>query len=557
MRGRLLGLLVLLASVALPAASAAAAGPVFETYRVPTVGGAQINVEVMRPAGAARAPIVLTYSPSNTLSEETTPNLANDSLGQRYVPRGYARAVADVLGTRNSSGCWDYGGAKEQQSGVDLVNFLARQKWSNGKVAMIGGSYDGTTANMVAARGDEVPGLAAIVPESAINHWYGYAYSDGVRYFGNSDVPTDEGIDTPLAFDYGLARTPPTHPDDPSFATTLASRLNPCDSADHTQHGYDDTPDYDAFWKQRDYRKDAARFRAAVLVVHGWQDYNVKQEEGVRLFESLPVDNPRTARREGVPFKRMYLFQGTHEAPTGKQFQPLLDAFFAHMLLGVRNGVERGPAVITQGRTASGDLGFRSEPSWPVPQTASRTLYLARTADGGTLRTSPGSAQRASYTDMSTAMEEQAENDPASESQWLFYASPPLARATRMVGSARLAASLAIDRDTGQLDPVLVDVAPDGTTKTVSRGFMNLQYRNGVAHAQPVPAGRALPVTVTFKPQDQTFQAGHRIGVLVMSSNTVWAIPSTPGTGVTVLHGGRSPSRLVLPLVGAPSVLFR
>ena len=188
---------------------AAAAEPVFEKYKVPTVGGAEINVEVMRPAGEPEAPVILTYSPYNTLSETTAPNLANDDLGQRYVERGYARAVADVLGTRNSSGCWDYGGAREQQSGVDLVNALAAQPWSSGKVAMIGGSYDGTTANMVAARGSDAPGLAAIVPELAISRWYGYAYSAGVRYFGNSERPTDEGFDTPLAFDFGITRTPP------------------------------------------------------------------------------------------------------------------------------------------------------------------------------------------------------------------------------------------------------------------------------------------------------------------------------------------------------------
>jgi hypothetical protein len=35
--------------VALPGA-ALAAEPVFEKYKVPTVGGAEINVEVMRPA---------------------------------------------------------------------------------------------------------------------------------------------------------------------------------------------------------------------------------------------------------------------------------------------------------------------------------------------------------------------------------------------------------------------------------------------------------------------------------------------------------------------------
>ena len=170
---------------------------------------------------------------------------------------------------------------------MDLVNFLSAQPWSNGKVAMIGGSYDGTTATMVAARGDDVPGLAAIVPIAAISRWYGYAYGDGVRYFLNSERPTDEGIDTPLAFDFGLARTPPTDPTDPLFAEKLASRANPCEAADHTVKGYDRTPDYDAFWLERDYRKDAANIQAAALVAHGWQDYNVKQEEGVDLYRAL------------------------------------------------------------------------------------------------------------------------------------------------------------------------------------------------------------------------------------------------------------------------------
>jgi len=237
---------------------------VYETIRVPTAGGESLHVEIARPAGK-RVPVILTYSPYNTVSEGTAPNLANDDLGQRYVPRGYARAVADVIGTRNSTGCWDYGGRVEQQSGVDLVNALARKSWSTAKVAMIGGSYDGTTANMVAVRGDDAPGLKAIVPELAISRWYGYAYGDGVRYFLNSQRPTDEGVDTPLAFDFGLARTPPTQPS-PEAVEAMQDRLRPCDADEHTAHGYDTSPDYDRFWRERDYLQGASHVRAAALV---------------------------------------------------------------------------------------------------------------------------------------------------------------------------------------------------------------------------------------------------------------------------------------------------
>jgi X-Pro dipeptidyl-peptidase len=494
--------------LAVPAV-ALGAEPVFEKYKVPTVGGAEINVEVMRPADAPDAPVILTYSPYNTLSETTTPNLANDDLGQRYVARGYARAVADVLGTRNSSGCWDYGGADEQQSGVDLVNFLAAQPWSNGKVAMIGGSYDGTTATMVAARGADAPGLAAIVPIAGISRWYGYAYGDGVRYFLNSEVPTDEGFDTPLAFDFGLSRTPPTDPSDPLFAQKLASRANPCEAADHTVKGYDRTPDYDAFWLERDYRKDAANVRAAALVAHGWQDYNVKQEEGVELYHALT----------NTPFKRLYMWQDSHASPSADNWQPLLDRFFDHTLLGVENGVDSEPPVITEGRSATQpSTGFTTEAAWPPPGTTQTTLTLS----GGT------------FTDTGTTTEEQSTRMPEAQTTWLFSQGEPLAADTRMTGSAQLRLTLSVDRDHAHLTPLLVDVAPDGTTKTVSRGFLNLAYRSGIAQAEPIPPNEPFQATVTFKPQDQTFEAGHRIGVILQGSNTVWALPDDPGATYTV-----------------------
>ncbi|MEA2409426.1 MAG: X-Pro dipeptidyl-peptidase [Thermoleophilaceae bacterium] len=524
--------LVLAVLAALPGA-ALAADPVFEKYKVPTVGGAEINVEVMRPADNPDAPVILTYSPYNTLSEYTTPNLANDDIGQRYVPKGYARAVADVLGTRNSSGCWDYGGADEQQSGVDLVNFLAAQPWTNGKVAMIGGSYDGTTATMVATRGGDAPGLAAIVPIAGISRWYGYAYGDGVRYFLNSERPTDEGIDTPLAFDFGLARTPPTDPTDPLFAEKLASRANPCESAEHTVKGYDRTPDYDAFWLERDYRKDAANIRAAALVAHGWQDYNVKQEEGVDLYRALT----------NTPFKRLYMWQAGHSTPGADNWQPLLDRFFDHTLLGVANGVDTEPPVITEGRSATRkSTGFRTEAAWPPPRTRLSRLYL--TADGALARRAANGSE--SFTDLGTSTEEQSTRMPAAESNWLFFQGAPLTADTRMTGAASLGLSLEVNRDHAHLTPLLVDVAPDGTTKTVSRGFLNLQYRDGLARAQPIPPNEPIRATVTFKPQDQTFEAGHRIGLIVQASNTVWALPDDPGARFTVAYG-RS-SALALPL---------
>jgi X-Pro dipeptidyl-peptidase len=538
-----LGLLVIVLLTLL--AAPAQAKVVFETYRAPTVGGAEIAIEVMRDDAHANAPVVLTYSPYNTLGETRSGNLANDALGQRLVKKGYARAVADVLGTRNSSGCWDYGGPKETQSGVDVVKYLASRPWSNGRVGMIGTSYDGTTANMVASRGADVPELKAIVPIAAISRWYGYAYGDGVRYALNSEVPTDEGLDTPFAFDFGFARTPPTDADDPKFAAKLASRVDPCQSVEHTLKGYDTSPDYDGFWAERDYRRHAARFRAAVLVAHGWQDYNVKQEEGLALFEALPEDGP---------LKRMYVWQDAHASPSGDRWTGLLDAFLDQHLLGRDTDIESRPQVTTESRSVSDDgsyesAGFREEDAWPPLGTRTEHLWLKRTFDQdvpgvtlphpstgetGVLDAQPNTEEKDNvFTWVGAPVtEELANRDPLNEPgkghgyYSLSFATTPLTAPVRIAGRPVLDAWVRSPSG-GHLAPVLVDIAPDGTTTTIARGFLNIDYRDGLETAKP--AGMKWSrAKVRFLPQDVIVRPGHRIGVHVQSANTVWAIPGRP-----------------------------
>ena len=512
---------------------------VYEVHHVPTVGGAVVRVEVWRDRrfDTGKQPVVLTYSPYNSIAE---PEPARDSLGETFVPKGYARAVADVLGTRGSTGCWDYGGRKEQQSGVDLVRWLAKRPWSNGKVAMTGGSYNGTTATMVAARGDDVPQLKAIVPIAGISRWYGYAYGNGVRYLLNSEVPSDEGFDTPLAFDLGFAKTVAVDPMGQHFADTMRARAAECDAAEHTEEGYSRNPDYDAFWRERDYRRHAKDFRAAVLVAHGWKDFNVKQEEGTELFRRLPVDDPRTREREGVPFKLMYLTQGSHSGGTdGEQWDGLLARFLAHTLKGVRNGIRSEGPVITQGASSDGATRFRVLGDYPAPSLEPTRLWLR----GGTaLRGRPGTERRVtSYDESGTSTEE--------ASPGVEYVSRPLRGTTRLVGSAVLRAQVRVSAETMHLTPVLLDVAPDGSRTVIARGFQHVDYRDGLANADPV-TGRWLRVDVRLLPQDYTLAEGHSVALVVQSSNTVWAVPGNPGR-VDIADGRISKSfrgsSLVLP----------
>lgn len=569
-----------------PAAAAAASHIVYEIRYVKTVGGAEIRVEIERDTrfDAAKQPIILTYSPYNSLNGAQP---ANDSIAARYVPQGYARAVADVLGTRGSTGCWDYGGRKEQQSGVDVVKYLAHLPWSNGRVGMTGVSYEGTTANMVAATG--IPELKAIVPVASISRWYGYAYNSGVRYFGNSKVPTDEGIDTPLDFDFGFGDTVPTDPTDPHFTEVAASRAAVCDEVEHEMQGYSRTPYYGTFWKQRDYLAPAraGKYRAATLIVHGWQDYNVKQQEGVDLYRAITVDNPKTKKVEGVPFKMLWMTQSSHADGSGPGYVELLDDFWAQTLKGEDRGLPTRTPVTTLGRSSSGpDAAPRKERSWPPPHTGTLTLNLGRRFDPiggapqvgpvgsngeiGTLRLAPQNDGGGwAYFDTGTETEEVTLRDPLNRCAEvvsgqcvrghgyysLYHESEPLKRDVRIAGSAKLDAWVDALADGQQLDPLLVDVQPDGTLQLVERGFLNLSYRNGLAHAEPATGW--VHGVVTMLPQDYTFKKGHRIGLILQGSNTVWAVPGTPGEmvyadgpvdGVTATG-----TRLELPVVDIPA----
>ncbi len=522
--------LVVLALLAFPAS---AFGEQLSELEIPTRDGATIHVEIARPDGDAKVPVILTYSPYNTIAPATP--VTNLASGSPWVEQGYARAYADVIGTRNSTGCWDYGGPKEQRSGVDLVGALAKQPWSNGRVGVTGVSYDGTTANMIAAAGD-VPGLAAVVPIAAISRWYGYAYQDGVRYLGNSENPTDEGFDTPLGFDFGFGRTPP---DRPAAITALLDRINPCDAVDHTQHAYSTTPDYDAFWLARDYRKDAARFRVPTFVVHGWQDYNVKQSEGVDLYDDIPVDNPATAAVEGVPFKMLHLHQAPHSDGAGDDYDKRLEQFFAKTLKGVENGIEYQDAVRTQGRDGGRAGDFTRAPTFPPPGTYEERLSLAALGE-------PGATS--SFTDAGVSTEEAALNAyPNVLPGQVVYAGKPLEKDVRLAGTPRLEVTVSSGATGGQLSPTLLDIAPDGSAVAITRGHLNLRYRRGLDRRIDMPGAGFDKATVTFAPQDQTVDKGHRIGLVLAASNTVWALPDTARNSYVIDNRA---STLVLPLVG-------
>ena len=90
------------------------------------------------------------------------------------------------------------------------------------------------------------------------------------------------------------------------------------------QHG-----DYNDFWASRDLVPLAKNIKAAVLLAHGLNDYNVMPSHSVRVFEELQANKIPSA---------IYLHQGGHG---GNPPDDMLNRWFSHYLYGVDNGVEK------------------------------------------------------------------------------------------------------------------------------------------------------------------------------------------------------------------------
>ncbi|WP_155287785.1 CocE/NonD family hydrolase [Lacticaseibacillus zhaodongensis] len=121
--------------------------------QVPMRDGVMLGTTVILPAD--------TDGPFSIVMERTPYDRRRLIPGmQRFVQRGYAVVLQDVRGRSGSEGEW-VPMKHERDDGADTLNWIAQQPWSNGRVGMIGGSYDGYVQWAAAASGN--PHLKAIV----------------------------------------------------------------------------------------------------------------------------------------------------------------------------------------------------------------------------------------------------------------------------------------------------------------------------------------------------------------------------------------------------------
>jgi hypothetical protein len=170
--------------------------------KVPMRDGTKLAAVVYRPRSQKEPlPVILTLTPYTSRSTY--------SRGRYFSEQGYVFVSVDTRGRGNSEGEFDPF-MKDGQDGYDLVEWLAKQSWCNGKVGMWGGSYLGFTQWATAK--EFPPHLATIVPVASP-----YLFKD---------FPTNKGIDSPfnaqwLTFTYGQTDQQQAFGDDSHWSATV------------------------------------------------------------------------------------------------------------------------------------------------------------------------------------------------------------------------------------------------------------------------------------------------------------------------------------------------
>lgn len=559
-------------------------------HRVRMRDSIHLSVDLYQPDCAERQPVLLILTPYNNNASGWT------QRARWFARRGYVVALADTRGRYDSEGDWDPFHKKHKTDGYDLVEWLARQPWSTGKVGMFGPSYMGWTQWWTATQAP--PSLRALVPEVAPPDAFCNApYQQGILAGWMMDwAAMMAGRTTQVAGDGAYSGFTPTRARD--LLHTPYVELN-------RSRGALDSPWFDVWIRQNlataDYWKDIAyqgrdhyaKVTVPTLNVTGWFDANFpgapRNYQGMKQYGATPE-----ARRPHLvigPWLHAFN-RGTKLGKFDYGPQSLLDwdgyvcRWFDHYLRGVDNGVESdGPVhVFVMNRNR-----WYMEKDWPLPQTRWTKYYLhskgranSSKGNGGLSTAAPADEPVDRYT------YDPAQPTPtpfkgghleggavdtsgvAERADVLVYTTPPLTEDTEITGpvTAKLYAATSA-RDTDWMVR-LIDVHPNGHAALLCDGVLRARCRDphkgGAFNAEQlstIEPEQVYEYSIDFwRATANLFPKGHRIRVEISSSYYPYYLRNL-NTGAdnvgletrsvvarqTIYHNQQYPSHVVLPVI--------
>jgi len=457
-----------------------------------------------------------------------------------WVPRGYIVVHSSSPGTGLSQGSPTVGGDNESLAPKAVIEWLCgkgngyttpdgnekvKAYWSTGKVGMTGTSYNGTLP--VAAATTGVEGLEAIIPVAPNTSYYHYYRSNGLVRSPGGYL----GEDIDVLYDF-------IHSGDESkraFSNATVRDKEMKEGMDRI------TGDKNEFWDGRDYLNDMGPMKAALLMSHGFNDWNVMPEHSYRIYNA--------AKEKGIP-AQIYYHQNGHGGPPPIS---MMNRWFTRYLHGIQNGVEEDArAWIVREKDKPADPTAYED--YPNPEAEPVTFYLGAGAPGrGTLSTKPAEGQGNETLVDNYSFDGSALAEAEYTNHRLIYLTPELAEDIHLSGLSEITIRVAASKPAVNLSVWLVSLPwQEGrrskiTDNIITRGWADPQNQSSVYESEALVPGEYYTLTFELQPDDQIIAEGQQIGLMIFSSDREYTLWPEPGTELTVDLDATS---ITLPVVG-------
>jgi len=592
---------------------------------IPMRDGVKLKTLILIPRGAHRAPILLTRTPYGATERITKNRSAHlsalidstDVADDAVVNGGYIRVTQDVRGKHGSEGGYvmtrplrgplNPSDVDHSTDTYDTIDWLIKNiPESNGKVGILGISYDGFTSLMALV--NPHPALRAAVPINAMvdgwrgDDWFhnGAFRLDSLTYFHGQEATRDSSLawwtDHYDDYDGWLS----------AGSASDMTRLHGLEQVGFTAKVMNH-PAYDAFWQEQALDKILAKLGVAVpvMLVHSLWD----QEDiygNIALYKALKARQPETPnlylvigpwfhhqeRLDGSAIGQIRFGSDTAQYFRLHVLRPFLDHYLKDDALPLEItpvtafetgtnrwlalpawpsgcaagcGIDRQHLYLQPGgqlrlgssiAAASGFESYVSDPAKPVPYLP-RPIHIAGDDGERSWQTWLVSDQR----------------DAAARTDVLSFSTPVLTEAMKISGEpvANLIASTT--GTDGDFVVKLIDVYPDevgrepkmgGYQLMISADILRGRYRDSYSDPKAIPADQKQVYRFALPTANHVFLPGHRIMVQVQSSwfpvydrnpqsyveNIFFAKPTDyKKATVKIFDGGTNASFVDLPVV--------
>jgi predicted acyl esterase len=504
--------------------------------------GVKLAVDIYRPAAEGRYPVLLSMSPYPKEIQLWPPVLTHMiEAGNTnfFVSKGYIHVIAQIRGCCLSQGQYNLFDLKEQQDGYDLIEWCAKQPWSDGNVGMMGDSYFAMIQYLVAAQ--QPPHLKCIAPyDGTVDIYHDFTYPGGVFFAWFAGMWCTDVLTTCAFPEKVEGRLPPAN-----FLGDIAA---------HTKDG--------PYYWERSARTKLDKIKVPVLNMVPQR--SIVHSKG-QLYAYTQIKTPQ--KLLVMPFCALSQHELFITSPSLNEY---LLRWYDHWLKGKDTGIMKEPEVAI---FDTGTQKWRYENEYPLGRTQWTKFHLRKGPGGPATQPpfgllsleSPAKEEPDSYT-RPEAIGTVMKGKPV-----IAFNSSPLEKDVTVWGPL----SAVIYGSSTSLDIAwfvkLADTGSDGSITPLTVGQLKASHRE-VDPAQSKPGRPFHPCQNPVRPEPNkvyeyqieimplfhTFKAGHRISIQISNDDlwfqehvrTVYISETVPvPSKQTIYHDAANPSFLLLPVI--------